>query len=530
MNAGARPARQRGQVILFGLFAVLIGLGTLLLMYHAGKLSNDKIRLVNAADAAAYSGGVWVARQYNFTAYTHRSMIVNTLYQAHYTAYVSYIRNIAEVVELIKDATQAIPIVGQVTTGVHTAMDMFQWATEFVGIPVVGGLEASNLLLLVNQLVATDANATLAQDVMQEVGERHFEGRGTIKLSGPQESPDVGLPTEFKQVADDMLHAEAAAIRSFAEIYYPGFDDLRFGQMVGETNWETGQEPDKKMVAFFEWTTTRPHPHFIPPLPNINNIPTDPLQLIEDLAMFAVDCITNPLCFLSPPGVPLGEFFMTGTSSTGFSTYPLPAPFVHWKTSDGGFFGFDALDLQREAASTEFGLIKQSAIGYMDVHGMSLEPAGGFTTTHGMMQGMVSRMRDKIKAQFPDLFPPPTQPARQLTLTAVASFEPETAFDFSRQEKLRTGELPKRLHAASRALVFYQHPDDPSGTADCDPVTVDSIMGPAPAYPDCYATLTNPYWNARLVAGPFVGDLLTADPEPDPDRMPSSYTPPEHLR
>ena len=47
------------------------------LVFGAGQLVNDKMRLVNAADAAAYSAAQWEARSLNFQAYMNRAIVAN---------------------------------------------------------------------------------------------------------------------------------------------------------------------------------------------------------------------------------------------------------------------------------------------------------------------------------------------------------------------------------------------------------------------------------------------------------------------
>jgi len=45
--------------------------------FGAGQLVNDKMRLVNAADAAAYSAAQWEARSLNFQSYLNRAIVAN---------------------------------------------------------------------------------------------------------------------------------------------------------------------------------------------------------------------------------------------------------------------------------------------------------------------------------------------------------------------------------------------------------------------------------------------------------------------
>lgn len=72
-----RRSKQRGQAAVFTLVllgAILMGV---ILLYNTGRLSLTKTRLQNTADSAAYSGGVLLARDYNFSSYANRGMVAN---------------------------------------------------------------------------------------------------------------------------------------------------------------------------------------------------------------------------------------------------------------------------------------------------------------------------------------------------------------------------------------------------------------------------------------------------------------------
>lgn len=86
-------AVQRGQAMIFTLlFAGATGLITLLL-YNSGVLANSKTQLQNAADAAAYSAGVMLARDHNFSAYTNRAMVANQVAVAQLVSLKSYLQD-----------------------------------------------------------------------------------------------------------------------------------------------------------------------------------------------------------------------------------------------------------------------------------------------------------------------------------------------------------------------------------------------------------------------------------------------------
>lgn len=71
--------RQRGQALIYGLFILGSGLAALFFLFNMGQLTREKSKLVNTADAVAYSAGVMHARTLNYQAYTNRAMMANTV-------------------------------------------------------------------------------------------------------------------------------------------------------------------------------------------------------------------------------------------------------------------------------------------------------------------------------------------------------------------------------------------------------------------------------------------------------------------
>lgn len=79
----SRAFAQQGQALVLVMAILLIGSVVLFLVFNSGRAVNEKINLVNAADAASYSGAQIAARQLNFMAYTNRAMIANELAVGH---------------------------------------------------------------------------------------------------------------------------------------------------------------------------------------------------------------------------------------------------------------------------------------------------------------------------------------------------------------------------------------------------------------------------------------------------------------
>lgn len=124
MRNGGRYSRlmQRGQtmVLFLGFAAAMTGM--LLVAFNSGQVSNAKMRAMNAADAAAYSGAVWEARSLNYQAYMNRAIIVNEVTIAQSVSLRSWMSYLNIFVRNINYIGQFVPYVGEATNAIHNAL------------------------------------------------------------------------------------------------------------------------------------------------------------------------------------------------------------------------------------------------------------------------------------------------------------------------------------------------------------------------------------------------------------------------
>jgi hypothetical protein len=73
----AARAVQTGQSLVVALGLLLAGAAMLFAMFSAGQVAATKQRLVDTADAAAWSAGLWRARVLNYHAYANRAILAN---------------------------------------------------------------------------------------------------------------------------------------------------------------------------------------------------------------------------------------------------------------------------------------------------------------------------------------------------------------------------------------------------------------------------------------------------------------------
>lgn len=87
----ARLSAQRGQVLPMALALLVIVAGFFYFMVNTGQTVTEKIRVTNAADAAAYSAAVVEARALNYDAYLNRAMLANQMAIAQMVSFASWI-------------------------------------------------------------------------------------------------------------------------------------------------------------------------------------------------------------------------------------------------------------------------------------------------------------------------------------------------------------------------------------------------------------------------------------------------------
>lgn len=86
--------RQSGQALIYGLVVLIGGLTALMFLFNTSQLTAEKTKLVNTADAVAYSAGVMHARALNFDAYTNRALMANEVMIAQAVSIASWSKHV----------------------------------------------------------------------------------------------------------------------------------------------------------------------------------------------------------------------------------------------------------------------------------------------------------------------------------------------------------------------------------------------------------------------------------------------------
>lgn len=192
----ATRARQRGQALVYGMFVFIGGLSALFFLFNTGQLTREKTKLVNTADAVAYSAGVMNARALNFAAYTNRALIANEVAIAQMvslSSWAQYVQTHAESTArlgcevpqyaepAVKGMVEYAPVcVGlfyaNATGAVEAAAQAVQLVTEVAVLPA----EAAKLALQASQTAMAVALPAVRQKVMDEVAQANYAGDGDV--------------------------------------------------------------------------------------------------------------------------------------------------------------------------------------------------------------------------------------------------------------------------------------------------------------------------------------------------------------
>lgn len=226
----------RGQALVLTLAIALIGAAAIFLLYNTGQSMAAKGKVTNAADAAAYSGGVWVARHLNFMAYTNRAMVANHIAVGHFVSYMSWLRYVEDTTENAHSVLFWVPYVGAALNYAKQVVSYAVDATEEFGTFYVPGSDIVNNVYHLAQLEA-QAKLLLVTSVMNDVA-KSYDSR--IELNSPHaigQALSVGAIGALSPVQEHM------ALAGFTARYDTSGDEGRIKRLV-----ETSYGPSRQWV------------------------------------------------------------------------------------------------------------------------------------------------------------------------------------------------------------------------------------------------------------------------------------------
>ncbi|MBU2753197.1 hypothetical protein HFU84_08830 [Acidithiobacillus sp. CV18-2] len=158
--------RESGQAALFALLLIPAAIAGVLLVFNTGQITASKLKVQNAADAAAFSAMELQARQMNLDAYLNRAMLTNQIAIGQAVSILSWSRyvgrvgeNIHTLIQPYKDLAKFIPYIG---TMLSQFIGSYQKAIETTakGVKASGTTYAGAFIYAANLMDATYAGAS----------------------------------------------------------------------------------------------------------------------------------------------------------------------------------------------------------------------------------------------------------------------------------------------------------------------------------------------------------------------------------
>lgn len=192
------PARQRGQALIYGLFVLTVGLIALFFIFNTAQLSSEKTKLVNTADAVAYSAGVMHARALNFSAYTNRALIANEVLIAQMvsvSSWIDYAQGHVRGVPPLNctyppySVPAALALVEYLPLCVAlswppgaAAVNYAKQGVDMISPAVMAASESAKVSLQLSQAAMFAAMLPARSEVMQQVADANYQNDGSVQV------------------------------------------------------------------------------------------------------------------------------------------------------------------------------------------------------------------------------------------------------------------------------------------------------------------------------------------------------------
>jgi len=130
---------QSGQVLVLLLGMLAAACAALLLVFETGQVANQKQRLVNAADAAAFSAAAWQARSLNLQAYLNRAIVANEAAIGQSVSLRSFSGYVGRLTQNAAQVGQVVPQLGPVLAALANIWGGFDQMLQ----PTLAGAETA---------------------------------------------------------------------------------------------------------------------------------------------------------------------------------------------------------------------------------------------------------------------------------------------------------------------------------------------------------------------------------------------------
>lgn len=181
---------------MFGLFLLLTSGATIYFLFNTGQLTREKVKLVNTADAVAYSAGLLEARAMNFDAYGNRALVANEVAIAQMVSMASWARYVETVAPGVpahypgcQRLIPGLPATYALCYGMQTLGDEVRQAASVIpsaARDVEVASEAAKAAIKASQSVLHAAgNALLLnarRDLMDRVAAANYRNDGSVRV------------------------------------------------------------------------------------------------------------------------------------------------------------------------------------------------------------------------------------------------------------------------------------------------------------------------------------------------------------
>jgi hypothetical protein len=212
---------QSGQALIYGMFVLIGSLTGLFFLFNTGQLASEKTKLVNTADAVAYSAAVMHARALNFDAYNNRALVANEVIVAQLVSLSSW-------AQYAQMHVQNVPIQFPECSDPRLALadGLFNFSPEYAAMCFLLTVPGDPAVLAVQQLgavvpqitqatvTAVELNKTAIQaaesllhapryfksmraSLMQDVANRNYRNDGSVSVYPGAAGNGTGLADDW---------------------------------------------------------------------------------------------------------------------------------------------------------------------------------------------------------------------------------------------------------------------------------------------------------------------------------------------
>ena len=241
------------------------GLAALFFLFNTGQLSSEKTKLVNTADAVAYSAGVMHARTLNYEAYANRAMMANTVAIAQLvslSSWVRYTNNLATfgvVLETPKFALYYPSYLVAQFTGLYVK-ELLIDSDALKGL-ALGSDKIIREVLMNAQLVAYGGLVPARREVMNQVAQANYLGDGAVAVDDvPMTGNEFTSFVSNYADADRTRFAEVAKTAAYRDRFLPKrswtlpglWSDCPGATATGRVDW-LDRRGGTELLGFEEW-------------------------------------------------------------------------------------------------------------------------------------------------------------------------------------------------------------------------------------------------------------------------------------